>query len=279
MQHGAGRHGASMSQAMSIDPSTIGPAISVVVPTLNEQGCIESFLDRVSRQLSAHGLSWEIVVVDDGSTDGTAALVERWVANDSRVRLLRQSHGGKGLAVRYGMLAAKGTWRFMADADLSVVPEDWSVMLDAAFQPEDGSAPDVIVASREAAGARRIGEPLARHVIGRAFNWLVQIAAVRGISDTQCGFKLFSDRAVTTVFPHLTIEGFAFDVEALFLARRAGFRICEAGVVWTCRTDSRVRFGRGAAAFADILWIRWRQLRGRYDDVRSPVSYRRLTQS
>ena len=247
------------------------PTISMVVPTLNEETCIESFLDRVSSELSTRGLSWEIVVVDDGSTDRTAAVVEEKAGNDPRIRLLCQSHGGKGLAVRYGMLAATGRWRFMADADLSVAPEHWAVMLDAALEPADGAAPDVVVASREAAGARRIGEPLARHVIGRVFNWIVQIFLLRGINDTQCGFKLFSDAAATTVFPHLTVEGFAFDVEALFLARRAGFRIRETGVIWICRTDSRVRLGRGAAAFADVLRIRWRQLRGRYADLRSPV--------
>ena len=256
-----------MSRAMSAPPSTTRPAISVVVPTLNEEGCIESFLERVSREMSARGVSWEIVVVDDGSADRTAAIVERWASNDSRIRLLRQAHGGKGLAVRNGMLAANGMWRFMADADLSVAPENWSVLLDAALRPAAGDAADVIVASREAAGARRIGEPVARHLIGRAFNWIVWIFALRGIRDTQCGFKLFSDTAATTVFPHLAIEGFAFDVEALFLARQAGFTIREAGVVWICRTDSRVRLWRGAAAFADVVRIRWRHLRGRYHDL------------
>ena len=181
--------------------STIVPAISIVVPTLNEESCIESFLERVSHHLSANGLSWEIVVVDDGSTDGTAALVERWVAGDARVRLLRRSHGGKGSAVRHGMLAAKGVRRFMTDADLSVAPEDWSGLLAAALEP--GGA-DVIVASREAIGARRVGEPLLRHVIGRVFNWIVQLVALRGINDTQCGFKLFSDVAASTVFPRAT---------------------------------------------------------------------------
>jgi glycosyltransferase involved in cell wall biosynthesis len=243
------------------------PTISVVVPTLNEEGCIESFLSRVSSQLSARSLSWQIVVVDDGSTDRTAALVAAWAANDQRVMLLRHTHGGKGLAVRHGMLAATGAWRFMADADLSVAPEDWSAMLDAALKPAPGEAADVIVASREAAGAQRIGEPLVRHLIGRAFNWIVRIVALRGISDTQCGFKLFSDTAATTVFPHLAIQGFAFDVEALFLSRQAGFTIRETGVVWVCRTDSRVRLWRGAAAFADVLRIRWRHARGRYGNL------------
>ena len=254
-----------MSTPAPVVESSGVPAISIVVPTLNEESCIESFLERVSHHLSAQNLSWEIVVVDDGSRDGTAALVEKWVAADARVRLLRQSHGGKGLAVRHGMLAATGAWRFMTDADLSVAPEDWSGLLSAAREP---AGADVILASREAAGARRIDEPPMRHVIGRVFNWIVQALALRGINDTQCGFKLFSGVAATTVFPRLTVEGFAFDVEALLVARHAGFAIREVGVTWICRTDSRVGLGRGGVAFADILRIRWRQLRGCYDEVR-----------
>jgi hypothetical protein len=129
---------------------------------------------------------------------------------------------------------------------------------------EPGGA-DIIVGSREADGARRIGEPLSRHLIGRVFNWIVQAVALPGIYDTQCGFKLLSRRAADTLFPHVTIEGFAFDVELLYLARRSGLSIREIGVVWTCRLDSRVRAARGAEAFADIARIRWQDLRGRYD--------------
>lgn len=237
------------------------PALSVVVPTLNEEGCIDEFLERVSRFLQSRGSSWEIVVVDDGSDDATVARVEQRIAVDPRVRLVRQQHRGKGAAVRRGMLAAQGAWRLMADADLSVSPDAWSVLLDAAAERSPAA---VIAGSREAPGARRIGEPLTRHLIGRVFNSLVQFLVLPGIQDTQCGFKLFSADATRTLFPHLTIEGFAFDVELLFLARRAGFRIREVGVVWVCRRDSRVRLGRGAVAFADIVRIRLRHVAGRY---------------
>jgi dolichyl-phosphate beta-glucosyltransferase len=236
-------------------------SLSVIVPVLNEEDCIEHFLEQVSRRLDAWGLAWEIVVVDDGSDDGTVVRVENWAAAEPRVRLVRQDHGGKGAAIRSGMLAAQGSWRFMADADLSVAPDDWSVFLDAAREPD---AADVIVGSREAPGAERIGETLARHLIGRAFNRLVQVLAIRGLNDTQCGFKLLSAEAAVMLFPHLTVEGFAFDVELLFLARRSGFRIREVGVVWTCRRESRVRVSRGAGAFLDLVRIRWRAWRGRY---------------
>ena len=238
------------------------PDLSVVVPTLNEQSCIEQFLGRVSSFLESRGGSWEIVVVDDGSDDATAALVERAMAADPRIRLLTQPHRGKGAAVRRGMLAAQGAWRMMADADLSVAPGDWNALLDASRQ---GDA-EVIVGSREAVGAQRIDEPMKRHLIGRVFNALVQLLLLPGVEDTQCGFKLFRADVIVMICPRVTVEGFAFDVELLFLARRAGFRIREVGVVWVCRRDSRVRFARGAAAFADVVGIRLKAWRRVYED-------------
>ena len=245
--------------------------LSVVVPTFNEEGCIDASLARVSRHLGSQGLSWEIVVVDDGSTDATVSIVRRWAQADPRLRLVEEPHCGKGAAICRGMLAARGQWRLMADADLSVSPEDWTVFLDAAREP---GAAAVIVGSREAAGACRIGEPLGRHAIGRVFNWMVRLLAVPGIKDTQCGFKLLGEDAARVLCPHLTVQGFAFDVELLFLARRAGFRIQEVGVVWSSRPESRVRLQSGAAAFIDILRIRLRELRGGYGGVarRRPVA-------
>ena len=240
------------------------PALSIVVPVLNEERCIGDFLQRVTEFLGSRERSWEVVVVDDGSTDGTVAAVAQWTV-DTRIRLLKESHRGKGAAVRRGMLAAAGSWRLMTDADLSVPPDEWGKFLDTA---EAGDA-HVIVGSREAAGARRIGEPLARHLIGRVFNWVVQLAAVPGVDDTQCGFKLIRGDAADAIFPHVTTDGFAFDVELLFLARRAGYRIREVGVVWICRRDSRVRISRGAAAFLHVLNIPLKAWRGRYNSVRA----------
>lgn len=241
-------------------------ALSVVVPVLNEQAIIDEFLERVSRVLQSRTASWEIIVVDDGSVDETVSRVERWMQREPRIRLVKQPHRGKGTAIRQGMLAAHGEWRMMADADLSVAPEEWYAFFDAAAQPQ---AAAVIIGSREAPGSRRVGEPLVRHLIGRVFNTVVRLLALRGINDTQCGFKLFRGDAAAALFPHLTIEGFAFDVELLWLARRAGFEILEVGVVWVCRRDSRVRVGRGAAAFADVASINLRHLRGRYRHVAS----------
>ena len=233
------------------------PLLSVVAPAWNEERYIETFLEQVSRYLNSTGLPWEIIVADDGSSDRTAALVEAWTRSDARVRLVSESHSGKGGALRAGMRAAHGEWRLMADTDLSVAPGDWAVFVDEIRNP---SGAQIVIGSREAAGARRVGEPVLRHVIGRVFNWVVQLLALPGINDTQCGFKMFS-RAASGLFAHLTIEGFAFDVELLFLARRAGFTIREAGILWVCRRDSRVRLSRGAAAFLDVARIRVKYLK------------------
>ena len=195
--------------------------------------------------------SWEIVVADDGSSDRTGDIVSTIAAADARVRLLSLPHKGKGSAVRQGLLAARGEWRFIADADLAMPPDN----LTRFFDCRDATGAAVIIGSREAAGSRRVDEPRARHFIGRAFNWLVRIVAVPGITDTQCGFKLLSARAVEAICPQMSIDGFAFDVEMLSLARRHGFEVREVGIVWHGNQDTRVSIGRGGAALWEVLTI------------------------
>jgi hypothetical protein len=123
---------------------------------------------------------------------------------------------------------------------------------------EGPDPPQIVIGSREAPGSERVGESPSRYVIGRVFNLTVRLCALPGLRDTQCGFKLFSRAAVETVLPRLTIRGFAMDVELLFLARRAGMHVREAGIVWRGRPDSRVAVGRGAEAFLDVARMRWR---------------------
>jgi hypothetical protein len=132
-----------------------------------------------------------------------------------------------------------------------------------------------VIGSREAEGAQRVGETWKRHAIGRVFNWVARIFAVGGIRDTQCGYKLFSGESADVLFRHQTIEGFAFDAELLFLARRAGFPVTEIGIVWNSRTESRVGFVRGAAAFGQLLRIRWNAWTGRYAALPSVKTGRR----
>ena len=243
------------------------PFLSVVIPAYNEEHGIAGCIDRMRVELERTVSSWEILVVDDGSGDRTAAVAADYAREDARIRVITVPHRGKGAALRHGLLAARGEWRFMADADLSMPPDNLPRFLDAVSVWTSGVPADIVIGSREAPGAERVGEPWTRHVIGRVFNWIVRLFAVPEIQDTQCGYKMFSAKAAAAIVPHLTIDGFAFDVEALFLARRAGLVVREVGITWNCRTDSRVAVGRGAAAFADILRIRWRGARGAYAAV------------
>lgn len=236
------------------------PFLSVVVPAFNEEGRIARTISQVLAELERLAVDAELIVVDDGSTDRTASHVAGAALADARVTLVRAGHAGKGAAVRRGMLAARGAWRFLADADLSMPISELTRFLDAA-QRGDG---DIFVGSREADGARRLGEPWVRHAIGRVFNWMVKIVVLRGIDDTQCGFKLFSARAAQALFPLQQLEGFGFDVEILFLARRAGLAIREIPVTWVYGRESKVNVASGARGFLDLLAVRWNQLRGAY---------------
>ena len=237
------------------------PYLSIVIPAFNEESSIGRCLSDLRAYLEGQDLAWEIVVVDDGSSDGTGAVVEQHTAVDLRIRGIRGGRAGKGAAVRRGMREARGAWRFMADADLAMPPDNLDRFL---YAVRSTSSPDVVIGSREAPGSRRVGEHWLRYSIGRVFNAYVRLLVLPGIRDTQCGFKLFSARAAERLFPSLTIDGFAFDVELLVMARRTGYEIRETGIEWHGRADSRVAALRGAGAFADVLRILWNIWVGRY---------------
>src|SRR5215510_12361090 len=148
------------------------PLLSVVVPAFNESARILRTINDIRQEMTQLGVDAELIVVDDGSVDETAAIIARVAQSDERVKLVRAAHAGKGATVRRGMLEAHGTWRFLADADLSMPISELKRFLDAAASDGGG---DVIVGSREVNGARRVGEPWSRHAIGRVFNWAVRI--------------------------------------------------------------------------------------------------------
>jgi dolichyl-phosphate beta-glucosyltransferase len=155
--------------------------------------------------------------------------------------------------LRQGFLTARGEWVLMADADLSMPWDNLSRFLDVAAERDP---PRIVIGSREAPGAQRTGEAWSRRISGRVFNALVRIFAVPGIRDSQCGYKMLSADAIAALAPHLTVDGFAFDVELLYLARRAGFRIREVGIICHCRQDSRVRVRAGIASMFDVIRMR-----------------------
>ncbi len=234
--------------------------LSVVIPAYNEERRLPDTLAAVEDYLGRQPYTWEIIVADDGSEDGTAGVVQRAAQGRDRIQLLTLPHRGKGSAVKHGMLAGRGRFRFLCDADLSMPIEHLARLL-----PENAPVADIVVGSREASGANRIGEPRRRWVMGRIFNGMTRLLAVPGIADTQCGFKIFGADAAEELFSQQTLDGFAFDAEILFLARRRGFTIAEVGIDWHYRSESKVRPLRdGWRTLRDLLIIRWRWLTGRY---------------
>jgi len=243
------------------------PFLSVIIPAYNAERLIDETLQRVVAHMRTKPYSWDVIVVDDGGTDRTAEIVTAAARAEPRVRLLRTRHGGKGWAVKSGMLASTAAWRFMCDVDLSMPPEQIDRFLsadqDLSGRRQDPGY-DVGIGSREAPGARRFNEPARRHLYGRLFNRVVRLLALRGLDDTQCGFKMFRGEHAARLFQAQGLEGFGFDVEVLFIARRSGLRLREIAIDWYFGRDSKMTLGRGAAAFLDILRVRWNGLRGRY---------------
>ncbi len=244
------------------------PSLSVVIPAFNEAQRLRPTLARVMAFLDASARSYELLVVDDGSSDATALVAGELVGERGRVIALGRNRG-KGAAVRAGVLASRGARVLVTDADLST-PIEQLAKLEAVL--DAGAA--VAVASRAVAGAELpVRQGPLRAAIGRGFNRFVRALGLSPLLDTQCGFKLFEGEAARSLFAALEIEGFAFDVEVLARAERAGLRVVELPVLWRNDADSRVRAFAGARAFADLAQI-WRGFAG--SDWRTPRATERI---
>lgn len=212
-----------------------GPLLSVVIPAYNEVERLPRYLPEVVSFSAGLEGGVEVLVVDDGSTDGTADYVESVAADNPMVRLVRQdTNQGKGAAVRRGVMDSAGRYVLFADADGATPIAEVTKLLAVA---QGGT--EVVVASRKSRGGR-VDRPLLRDLMGAAFYRLTNLLAVPGVSDTQCGFKLFRRVAAQRLFPLVTETGWAFDVEVLFLAQKIGMAIVEVPVAWTAIEGSKI---------------------------------------
>lgn len=239
--------------------------LSVIVPTYNEEERIEKTLRRLHEYLSQKPFTYEILVTLDGGTDGTADIVKRLEGEIPKLQLLhRKENKGKGYAVAGGMLAAKGKIRLFTDADNSTDIEYFEQM-----RPLFDRGYDVVISSRhpwDAPGAaQRVSQPFYKRILGMAGNLFIQIVAVRGIWDTQNGFKAFRDHAAEKIFSQIHIYRWGFDIEVLALAKALRYKLGIIGIQWIDDQRSHVKL----SSYFQVLWetvkVRWYFIRGKYE--------------
>ncbi len=237
------------------------PRLSIVIPAYNEAARLPPTLARIVAWTRARDFACEIVVVDDGSRDGTAELAEAALAGVEHRVLRHESNRGKGAGLATGMTAARGEFVLMTDADLSTPIEEAE-----RFLAVHATGVPVVIGTRKAAGANVLKHQSAlRERMGRVFTWLSNVLVCPGVTDFTCGFKCFRADACGAVFSRLREQGWAYDTEVLYLARRLGFPVKEVPVSWTNDPSTRVRLLRDAASsFAGLMRIRWRALAGMY---------------
>ncbi len=231
--------------------------LSIIIPAYNEEKRLPQTLDTVIEFLKKKKYTWEIIIVDDGSRDNTAQIGKE---REHVHSISYQPNQGKGNAVRTGMLAATGKYRLMCDSDLSTPIKELDKFL------EHTSEAELLIGSRDLEESNVIiPQPWYRRIAASGFKIVVKSLAIRGIHDTQCGFKLFTEKAATRIFATQYIKRFGWDVEALFLARKYGFRIKELGVEWINDTESKVNPVKEAwRMFKEVVQIRLNDLRGKY---------------
>ena len=237
------------------------PFLSIIIPAYNEEDRLPRTLEQVFSFLQTQTYSAEVLVVENGSQDRTYQVAQSFTEHYPQLRVLRERGRGKGLAVRLGMLEARGEYRFMCDADLSMPVSEIN-----RFLPPVLTDFDIAIASREAPGAVRYNEPQYRHLGGRAVNSMIRLFALPGLQDTQCGFKCFRASIAFELFQLQTLSGWSFDIELLYLARRRGYHVVEIPIPWYYNPESKLNTVQDAAKMGlDILTIHANALRGRYD--------------
>lgn len=241
------------------------PRLSIVIPAYNESLRIESTLERVMACVRERAWDAEVLVVDDGSTDDTAAIVQRWMQEHPRLHLVKnRGNRGKGYSVRNGLLQSASEIVMFTDADLSSPMEEAQLLMDAL----DAGA-DVAIGSRWLNRKRQtINQPLYRRFFGRCFNWVTRRVIGLPFKDTQCGFKAFKRDAAQVIFRLQTIERWGFDPEILFIARKLKYKVVEIPVTWGHDERSRLSYLKdGLKMLEEMAEIRSNSLRGRYDEA------------
>jgi glycosyltransferase involved in cell wall biosynthesis len=237
------------------------PFLSIIIPAYNEENRLPRTLERVFSFLEKQSYSYEVLTVENGSTDRTLQVAGELAKRYKNLIVIHEEQRGKGNAVRRGMLAAHGEYRFICDADLSMPIDEISK-----FLPPRLVDFDVAIGSREAPGAVRYNEPSYRHWGGRGINLLIRMLILPGLHDTQCGFKCFRAETTMSLFEQQTMMGWSFDFELLYMARHRKLRVREVPIHWYFDPDSKVNAFRDAIRMiSDIFLIHWNALCGRYD--------------
>lgn len=237
------------------------PFLSLIIPAHNEETRLPHTLEQALAFLKTQNYDSEILVVENGSADRTFEVAREFAQRHPRLRVIRETERGKGLAIRRGMLEARGQYRFMCDADLSMSIEQVN-----RFLPPHAETADILIGSREAAGSIREGEPLYRHLGGRAINLIIRVLILPGLNDTQCGFKCFTAAAAEQIFPRQTLTGWSFDIEVLYIARRRGLTIREIPIHWRFSPETKLSAVQDALRMVrDIFRIHRNARRGDYD--------------
>ena len=240
------------------------PFFSLIIPAHNEENRLPDTLEQVFRFLEKQSFTYEVIVVENGSTDQTFAVAQEFAGQRQNFRVIHSEERGKGIAVKRGMLEAKGDYRFMCDADLSMPVEEVLKFIPPALDDFD-----IAIASREAKGSVRYDEPRYRHLGGRGINYIIQLLILPGLNDTQCGFKCFRAEVANDLFNRQTLHGWSFDIELLHIARRHGYRIREIPIHWVHHIETKVSAVRDAIRMIqDIFRIHANARRGIYDEAR-----------
>jgi len=237
------------------------PFLSIVIPAHNEERRLPHALEQIYTFLQVQNYTAEILVVENSSSDRTYEIALELSKQYMDLRVLREEQPGKGRAICRGMLEAKGEYRFMCDADLSMPIEELKK-----FIPANTEQLDIAIASREAVGAVRYNEPDYRHLGGRLINFAIRLLILPGFHDTQCGFKCFRGAVAEEIFPYQAISGWSFDIEILYIALKRGYQVTEVPIHWHFDPETKLRVIKDAIIMLrDIFLIHWNNLRGLYD--------------